>query len=46
MGCLYPGRIMLGVGTGEALNEYATGFTGEIARSSRSASRGCASRSR
>ncbi|MFT4201425.1 glucose-6-phosphate dehydrogenase (coenzyme-F420) [Gordonia sp. (in: high G+C Gram-positive bacteria)] len=29
MACLYPGRIMLGVGTGEALNEYATGFTGE-----------------
>ena len=29
MGCLYPGRIFLGVGTGEALNEYATGFTGE-----------------
>ncbi|MFT4125648.1 MAG: glucose-6-phosphate dehydrogenase (coenzyme-F420) [Gordonia sp. (in: high G+C Gram-positive bacteria)] len=29
MGCLYPGRIMLGVGSGEALNEYATGFTGE-----------------
>jgi len=29
MGCLYPGRIMLGVGTGEALNEYATGFRGE-----------------
>lgn len=29
MGCLYPGRIMLGVGTGEALNEYATGFQGE-----------------
>lgn len=29
MGCLYPGRIMLGVGTGEALNEIATGFTGE-----------------
>ncbi len=28
MGCLYPGRIMLGVGTGEALNEIATGFTG------------------
>ncbi|MBN4927748.1 glucose-6-phosphate dehydrogenase (coenzyme-F420) [Hoyosella rhizosphaerae] len=26
MGCLYPGRIMLGVGTGEALNEIATGF--------------------
>ncbi|MDV3208980.1 MAG: LLM class flavin-dependent oxidoreductase, partial [Rhodococcus ruber] len=21
MGCLYPGRVMLGVGTGEALNE-------------------------
>ena len=28
MGCLYPGRIMLGVGTGEALNEIATGFRG------------------
>lgn len=28
MGCLYPGRIMLGVGTGEALNEVATGFCG------------------
>ena len=26
MGCLYPGRIMLGVGTGEALNEIATGW--------------------
>src|SRR5689334_9986169 len=23
LGCLYPGRIMLGVGTGEALNEVA-----------------------
>lgn len=29
MGVLYPGRIMLGVGTGEALNEYATGFRGD-----------------
>ena len=29
MGCLYPGRIMLGIGSGEALNEYATGFQGE-----------------
>jgi len=29
MGCLYPGRIMLGVGTGEALNEIATGFSGQ-----------------
>ena len=28
MGCLYPGRVMLGVGTGEALNEIATGFRG------------------
>jgi G6PDH family F420-dependent oxidoreductase len=28
MGCLYPGRIILGVGTGEALNEIATGFQG------------------
>ena len=28
MACLYPGRIVLGVGTGEALNEVATGFTG------------------
>ncbi|WP_026926217.1 glucose-6-phosphate dehydrogenase (coenzyme-F420) [Granulicoccus phenolivorans] len=27
MGCLYPGRIMLGVGTGEALNEIAVGLT-------------------
>lgn len=25
---LYPGRMMLGVGTGEALNEIATGFRG------------------
>ncbi|MGN2635476.1 glucose-6-phosphate dehydrogenase (coenzyme-F420) [Nocardia takedensis] len=29
MGCLYPERIMLGVGTGEALNEIATGYQGE-----------------
>ena len=29
MGCLYPDRIMLGVGSGEALNEIATGYTGE-----------------
>ncbi|WP_280262669.1 glucose-6-phosphate dehydrogenase (coenzyme-F420) [Nocardia wallacei] len=29
MGCLYPDRIMLGVGTGEALNEIATGYKGE-----------------
>ncbi|TAM69409.1 MAG: glucose-6-phosphate dehydrogenase (coenzyme-F420) [Microbacteriaceae bacterium] len=28
LACLYPGRIMLGVGTGEALNEIATGFRG------------------
>jgi len=28
MGCLYPGRVFLGVGTGEALNEIATGWTG------------------
>ncbi|SED81370.1 glucose-6-phosphate dehydrogenase (coenzyme-F420) [Ruania alba] len=28
MGVLYPGRIMLGVGSGEALNEIATGFAG------------------
>jgi len=28
LGVLYPGRIMLGVGTGEALNEIATGFRG------------------
>ncbi len=27
-GCLYPGRVMLGVGSGEALNEIATGFQG------------------
>jgi len=29
MGCLHPGRVFLGVGTGEALNEIATGYTGE-----------------
>ncbi|MGB3698744.1 MAG: glucose-6-phosphate dehydrogenase (coenzyme-F420) [Gordonia sp. (in: high G+C Gram-positive bacteria)] len=29
MGCLYPDRVMLGVGTGEALNEIATGFDGD-----------------
>jgi coenzyme F420-dependent glucose-6-phosphate dehydrogenase len=29
MGCLYPDRIFLGVGTGEALNEIATGYKGE-----------------
>lgn len=28
MGVLYPGRIFLGVGSGEALNEIATGFQG------------------
>ena len=28
MGVLYPGRIFLGVGTGEALNEAATGWNG------------------
>lgn len=25
LGCLYPGRVILGVGSGEALNEIATG---------------------
>jgi coenzyme F420-dependent glucose-6-phosphate dehydrogenase len=29
MGVMYPGRIMLGVGSGEALNEIATGWTGD-----------------
>ena len=29
MACLYPGRIFLGVGTGEALNEIATGHQGQ-----------------
>lgn len=28
LACLYPGRVMLGVGSGEALNEIATGFRG------------------
>ncbi len=28
LGSLYPGRVFLGVGTGEALNEIATGFRG------------------
>jgi len=38
MGCLFPGRVMLGVGTGEALNEVAVGqrewpeFTQRFAR--------------
>jgi coenzyme F420-dependent glucose-6-phosphate dehydrogenase len=27
LGCLYPDRVMLGIGSGEALNEIATGFT-------------------
>lgn len=29
MACLYPDRIFLGVGTGEALNEIATGYEGD-----------------
>jgi len=29
MSCLYPDRIFLGVGTGEALNEIATGYQGD-----------------
>jgi len=29
LGCLYPDRVMLGIGSGEALNEIATGFTSE-----------------
>jgi coenzyme F420-dependent glucose-6-phosphate dehydrogenase len=29
MGCLYPDRVFLGVGTGEALNEIATGYVGQ-----------------
>lgn len=29
LGCLAPGRIVLGVGTGEALNEIATGWRGD-----------------
>lgn len=28
LGVLYPGRVILGVGTGEALNEIATGYQG------------------
>ncbi|MGO1850803.1 glucose-6-phosphate dehydrogenase (coenzyme-F420) [Microbacterium sp.] len=28
LGCLYPERVFLGVGSGEALNEIATGFQG------------------
>lgn len=28
MGCLYPDRVWMGVGTGEALNEVAAGFRG------------------
>ncbi|KAA8970034.1 glucose-6-phosphate dehydrogenase (coenzyme-F420) [Mycobacterium sp.] len=29
MACLYPDRVFLGVGTGEALNEIATGYQGQ-----------------
>jgi coenzyme F420-dependent glucose-6-phosphate dehydrogenase len=29
MACLYPDRVFLGVGTGEALNEIATGYEGQ-----------------
>lgn len=29
LGCLYPGRVVLGVGSGEALNELATGAVQE-----------------
>ncbi len=28
LGCLYPGRVIAGFGSGEALNEIATGFQG------------------
>ncbi len=31
MGCLYPDRIFLGVGTGEALNEIADRLRGRVA---------------
>ena len=44
LGLLYPGRVVLGVGTGEALNEIAVGLRWS-GRSSRSASPGCARRS-
>jgi len=47
MACLYPDRIFLGVGTGEALNEIATGYQGdwpEFKERSRSGSPGCANR--
>jgi coenzyme F420-dependent glucose-6-phosphate dehydrogenase len=40
LGMLYPGRVMLGVGTGEALNEIAV--SGASGRSSRSATPACA----
>ena len=43
MGCLYPGRVFLGVGTGEALNEIATGAITEWPEF-RSASPGCGNR--
>lgn len=33
LGSLYPGRIMLGVGSGEALNEIATGWNGARGKS-------------
>ena len=46
LGVLNPGRIVLGIGTGEALNEVAVGAAGSPGRSSRSGSPGSAKRSR
>jgi coenzyme F420-dependent glucose-6-phosphate dehydrogenase len=33
LGGLYPGRVFLGLGTVEALNEIATGFRGNVSTS-------------
>ena len=44
LGCLFPGRVVLGMGTGESMNEVPLGR--RVARAARSGSRGSARRSR
>ena len=44
LGAMFPGRVILGIGTGESLNEVPS--TGRRGPSSRSASPACARRSR
>ena len=42
LGCLFPDRVVLGMGTGESMNEVAAGH--RVARAARSASPGSARR--